>query len=59
MFKNSKITKIGTLDLSRAARASEMFCDADDLKMLLRPIFKVTTVDLTWAFRRCPLNIIF
>ena len=60
MFYNSSgITKIGTLDLSSAMAAPEIFCDASNLKMLLRPIFKVATVDLTWSFRRCPLNVVF
>ena len=60
MFYNAHgIAKIGTIDLSSAATAYEIFCDASNLKMLLRPIFKVATVDLTWSFRRCPLNAIF
>lgn len=59
MFINSNITKIGTLDLRSATNASEIFSYASSMRMLLRPIFTVTNINLTNSFKRCPLNAIF
>ena len=59
MFHSSNITKIGTLDLRNAITATDIFSYASYMNMLLRPIFTVTNINLTNAFKRCPLNAIF